>query len=303
MKRLRLAALALLCGAGPGCHAAALRFCDQAAQPSAAQLDRLLRFGDVIKSELDRSGAQVAIVARSGLDLSRFGQRHSHAGFSLRNSPNAPWSVRQLYYACDEGRPRLFDQGMAGFLLGTSDPSIGYVSALLLPAAQDKHVERQVQDNAMALQLLGGSYSANAFPFDPRHQNCNQWVIEMLASAWLPPPAPGVADAPPRVRAQHWLRDQGYAPTRIEVRPSPLMWLGAFIPWVHGDDHPPEDLARQSYRVSLPASIEAFVRRQVPGTVRMEFCHDEHRVVIRHGWTPIAEGCVPDEHDRVVLLD
>jgi hypothetical protein len=303
VKRLRPAIVALLCGVGPGCQAAALRFCDQAVQPSAAQLDRLLRFGDIIKSELERSGAQVAIVARSGLDLSRFGLRHSHAGFSLRESPNAPWSVRQLYYACDEGRPRLFDQGMAGFLLGTSDPDIGYVSALLLPPQQAARVEHQVRDDAAALQLLGGSYSANAFPFDPRHQNCNQWVIEMLATAWLPPPARGGAEPPPRVRAQHWLRDQGYAPTRIEVQPLPLMWLGAFIPWVHSDDHPAEDLARQSYRVSLPASIDAFVRRQVPGTGRLEFCHDEHRVVIRRGWAPIAEGCVPDEHDEVVALD
>ena len=53
------------------------------------------------------------------MDLSRFGVRYSHSGVSLKTGDNAPWSVRQLYYACDEERPRLYDQGLAGFVFGT----------------------------------------------------------------------------------------------------------------------------------------------------------------------------------------
>ena len=43
---------------------------------SATQQDRLLRFAAVVKDELERSGRSVALIARSGLDLSRFGVRY-----------------------------------------------------------------------------------------------------------------------------------------------------------------------------------------------------------------------------------
>ena len=151
---------------------------------SAEQKDKIFRFAGVIKAELERSGAGQALVARSGLDLGRFGIRYSHAGVSLKASPDTPWSVRQLYFACDEGRPLIFDQGLSAFLMGTDEPGLGYVSVLLLPAAEGALLERAALDNQQALALLGGEYSANAYPFSVGFQNCNQWVIELLAAAW-----------------------------------------------------------------------------------------------------------------------
>jgi len=41
----------------------------------------------------------------------------------------------------------------------------------------------------------------------------------------------------------------------------------------------------------------------VPGAERIELCHDSRQVVIRRGWTPIGDGCVPAEGDRVISLD
>ena len=105
-----------------GSHASS-RFCDRPAAIDASQQDRLLRFAAVARALERLLDHGVALISRSGLDLSRFGVRYSHAGISLKASPNGAWSVRQLYYACDESRPRLFDQGMAGFLIGTDDPS------------------------------------------------------------------------------------------------------------------------------------------------------------------------------------
>jgi hypothetical protein len=40
----------------------------------------------------------------------------------------------------------------------------------------------------------------------------------------------------------------------------------------------------------------------VPGAQRLEFCHTERHVVVRRGWTPLAEGCVPEDGDTVVPL-
>ena len=289
---------ALVSAPWAACRASALQFCDHPDTLSAAQKDRLFRFGAIIKTELDNSGASLALIARSGLDLSRFGMRYSHTGFSLKASQNTPWSVRQLYYACDERRPRLFDQGLSGFLLGTDDPAIGYVSIVFLPAAEATELERAALDNGRALQLLNATYSANAYAYGLRYQNCNQWVMELLASAW------GHLDdtGHPRAQAQRWLADQGYAPSRFDVGNRALMWAGAFVPWLHSDDHPPDDVAQMVYRVSMPASVEGFVRATLPSASRIEFCHTGRQVVIHRGWEPIDEGCIPGVQDTVITL-
>jgi hypothetical protein len=288
----------LLSAGAAAAHAGAAsgRFCDRPSPLSATQQDRLLSFAAIAKRELESSGHRVAIVARSGLNLARFGIRYSHAGISLAANPNGRWSVRQLYYACDEGQPRLYDQGVAGFLFGTDDPSLGYLSIVLLPAPAAAPLEQAALDTPRALALLGDGYSANAHAYSTRYQNCNQWLIELLAGAW------GAGDGG-RESAQRWLATQGYAPQPVEVNSRALMFAAAFVPWLRTDDHPSEDLQAMRFRTSLPASIEAFVRAQAPGAERIELCHDSQRVVIRRGWTPIADGCVAAEGDRVVALD
>lgn len=296
------ALLALLLGGlvlAGGARAASTRYCDPGASLGAVQQDRLLRFAGVIKDELARSGARLALVARSGLDLDWFGQRYSHAGISLLASPETPWAVRQLYFACDEGLPRLFDQGLSAFVFGADRPALSYVSVLLLPPDAAADLERTALDKPQALQLLGATYSANAYAFSDRYQNCNQWLAELLAAAWGGRPALDAA----RPWAQAWLREQGYAPTVFALGWPPLQWAAGLIPWLHSDDHPDEDLAALRYRVSMPASIETFVRTRLPGTTRLEFCVNEHHLVVHRGWDAVAEGCVPGAQDTVIALD
>jgi len=297
--RLLLAAAAWCCAQDARAASGSMRFCDRPAPMSAQQQDRLLRFAALIKRELDGSGETVALVSRSGLDLTRFGLRYSHAGVSLAASDNAPWSVRQLYYACDERRPRLYDQGMSGFLFGTDDPNAGYVSIVLPNGAEAAALEAAALDEPRALHLLAATYSANAHPFGLRYQNCNQWVAELLATAWGP--LHGTHDL--RARAQRWLAESGYRPAAIDVPSSWMMLAAPFVPLIHFDDHPPEDLQGLHVRTTLPAAIEAFVRERAPGAKRIEMCHDRGKAVIRHGWEPIEDGCTPRAGDRVVDLD
>ncbi len=275
-----------------------LRFCDGQAKLTAAEQDQLLRFGAVVKAELEHSGSSVALVSRSGLNLARFGHRYSHAGVSLKASRESPWAVRQLYFACDEGRPRLFDQGLSAFVMGSDEPAVGYVSVLLLPQAAAAELERAALDNRAALQLLGANYSANAYAWAETYQNCNQWLAELLAAAW------GEVDAArPRGSAQRWLKARGYAPSVFDVDSRPLMLAAGFVPWLHVDDHPEDLVLQMRFEVSMPASIEAFVRAQVPGTRRIELCHAGPHVVVHRGWTPVGEGCVAGADDRVIELD
>jgi hypothetical protein len=296
--RALLFAAVVLCGTLPAA-AGSLRFCDNGQPLGAREQDRLLRFAAVVQQVLDDAGRKVALVSRTGLDLHRFGLLYSHAGLAVRGEADGRWSVRQLYYACDERRPRIYDQGLPGFVLGTDDARIGHVSLVLLPEGDGAPVARAARDNALALRLLGADYSANAFPFSLRYQNCNQWVVELLAAAWGALPDGDEL----RAHAQGWLVEQGYAPETIDVGSRWLMFAAGFVPWVHTDDQAPGDLLALRVRTSVPASIEAFVHERLPGAERIELCHDERQVVVHRGWTPLAPGCAAGEGDAVVAID
>ena len=278
------------------------RFCNVQTPLQAPQLDRLLRFAAIAKDALQASGAEVALMARSGLNLGRFGVRYSHAGIALRQGGLGAWSVRQLYYACDEGRPQVFDQGLAGFVSGTEDPDSGYLSAVLLPAAAAQTLQQAALDKPRAVGLLAARYSANAYAHSLRYQNCNQWLVELLAVAWgdlrVDPVRPAL-----RSQAQQWLATQGYEPEGVDVGSHMLMAVAPLIPWIHLDDHPESDRFALRLRTSLPADIERLVRRIEPQAQRIELCHAAGRVVLRRGWTPIAPGCLAEPGDRVYLLD
>ena len=285
-------------------HAFSFQVCDRPRDPTADQRDVMLRFGALVRDEISASGAPAALIARSGLDLHRLDVRYSHAAVVLKDNLDHPWSVRELYFSCDEHKPRVYDEGLTGFLLGTDDPQTGYVSLVFLPPERAESLRGTAVDKQHALGVLGASYSANAYPFSTLHQNCNQWVIELLADAWGPGgnDASAAADADARTRAQAWLRGQGYLPTVFTVSMHPMTWLPRLVPWLSNDDHPLHEVAHDRYSVSMPSSIETFVQAKVPGARRVEICHAGRRVVLHRGWDDIAEGCVPAPGDQTFEL-
>jgi len=288
-------------GVGAGAGGASSRYCDAESRLTVAHKDRLLRFAELVRGELERSGAEVAIISRTGLDLERWDIRHSHAGVSVRHGGDTAWSVRQLYYACDEGQPRIFDQGLAAFLFGADQPTLGHVSVVLVPAAQTAPLRRAALDNRLALALLAGRYSANAYPFSTRYQNCNQWLAELLAAGWG-----DIAPGPQaRGQAQAWLAARSYEPSVVDVGWRLVMWAGAlFVPWIHNDDHPAQDLAAARYRISLPAAVEGLVRAEAPGAERLQFCYTPQHVLVRRGWGAAqAADCAQESGDERVVLE
>ncbi|HEX7867899.1 MAG TPA: DUF2145 domain-containing protein [Variovorax sp.] len=298
-RRLALLGLAaVLAFAGAAAHATSSQFCDRAKPLTASQQDRVLRFTAVVQQALSDTGSDAVLISRSGLDLSRFRIRYSHTAIAWKGA-DGTWLARQLYYACDEGHPRLYDQGLAGFVMGIDDATLGYVSIVSLPAEAARALRQAALDTPRALRLLAARYSANAYPFSLRYQNCNQWVMELLAVAW--------GDLPDgddlRERSQQWLRAAPYRPEPVDVGSHALIFASNFVPLIHLDDHPEEDIYALKLRVSLPSTVEAFVREQRPGSERVELCHDSRQVVMHRGWEPISDNCRPAEGDRVVLLD
>ncbi len=292
-----LAGLALACSAHAG--SLAHRFCDgDGSHLSAAEQDRLLRFAAVVRQRLQQSPEPLALISRSGLRLQRWGVRYSHSGLALAAHPDAPWTVRQLYYACNEARPRVFDQGVAGFLFGTESPQLGFASLVFVPGEAGQQLARTALDNEAALRVLHPHYSANAHPFSLRYQNCNQWVAELIASAWAPP-----SDGDPRAQAQAWLQSAGYEPPAVDARSRAWLWIArAFVPWVHFDDHPEDDWRRAQVRTTLPAALESWLQQRHPAARRVELCHTLTHVVVRENGAPLNEACVPEPGDEVLPL-
>lgn len=291
---IRSAGAALALAAGLAQAGSLPHGCARAQNVTATQQDRLLRFTAVIRQVLADSGTPAALISRSGTDLSRFGLRYSHAAIALADGLDMPWAVRQLYYACAEGAPRLFDQGLAGFVAGSDDADLGYVSLVLLPPEAAAPLARATLDKPLALGLLNARYSANAYPFSTLFQNCNQWVAELIAAA-------GGGSAT-REDAQAWLRREGYAPEPVHA-PGWLMLAGRFVPWLHFSDHPDELLSAGAVQTSLPDSLEAFARHRWPAARRIEFCHGPQGILQREAGPPLATGCLPQPGDRVLPLD
>lgn len=295
MRRLLLLAATWLAATGA---AASPAFCGLTEPHTAAQQDRLLRMAAAVQRVLAAEDAPAALVARSGLNLRRVGLRYSHAGLALRAHPEGAWAVRQLYYDCEQGLPRLYDQGLPGFVLGTGDADLGHFSVVVLPGLAGARAAAAALDAERAKALLAARYSANAFAFATRYQNCNQWVAELLAAAWAPLP-----DGPAlRERAQDWLGAAGYAPSTVDVA-SPLVQLVAlFSPWLHADDHPEADLKAARIRVSTPEALAAFALAHVPGARQVELCHTDRQLVLREGGPPLPPDCTPAATDRVEPL-
>lgn len=273
-------------------------FCGQTEAHDAAQQDQLLRVATALQRVLDAEAAPAALVARSGMNLHRVGLTYSHAGLALRAHPAGAWTVRQLYYDCAHGLPRLYDQGLPGFVLGNGDADLGHLSVVLLPGPAGAQAAATALDGERAKALLAAHYSANAFAWATRYQNCNQWVAELLATAW----APLAAGPELRERAQAWLSTAGYAPSAVDVA-SPLVQVVAlFSPWLHADDHPEADLKAARIRVSTPEALAAFALTQVPGARQIELCHTAQHLVVREGGLPLPADCTPAATDRVLPL-
>jgi len=296
----RLALAAGLLTMSMAAQALSFEICDRPKDPGADQRDVMLRFGALVREELVASGQDVVLIARSGLDLRRLDVRYSHEAVALKDNDDKPWSVRELYYSCEDHQPRVFDEGLSGFLMGTDDPATSYISLVFLPPDRAAPLRATAVDKHHALGVLGASYSANAYPFSTRHQNCNQWVMELLADAWGARDAG--TDAGARTQAQAWMRAQGYLPTVFTASAHPMMWLADLVPWLANDDHPSEEVAHNRYNVSMPASIETFVQAKVPGATRIELCHAGRHVVLHRGWDDVADGCVAGPGDRTLEL-
>jgi len=296
----RVAALVLGLALVTGAQAAT--FCDRGGEVPAGEQDHQLQVVAVARRVLEASGVDAALVSRSGTDLSRFQLQYSHSGLALKDSRNGPWSVRQLYYACDESRARLYDQGLAGFLLSAGRTAPIRIAIVTLPGEAGDRLASRALDNRLALALLSPRYSASAYAFATRYQNCNQWVAELMGFAWTPGGEDPPDRTPDRAQAQRALRSLGYDPAPVLVPSHAVMFAAQFVPLIHSDDHPLDDLYAMRLKVSTPAALEAFAHQRVPRAQRIELCASGGQIVVRRGWQPLPPDCRASAGDEILPL-
>jgi hypothetical protein len=213
-----------LAAASPPAHAG--RSCEE--RPlSADRLAQGLTLAERTARALDASGIRVAILARAGQDLSRYGLRWSHIGIAYRES--AGWRVVHKLNACGSATASLYRQGLGEFFL--DDPYRWEAAFVPLAPPLAAQIADALADNRRISALDTPAYSMVAYTWGGTYQQSNQWAIETLAS--LAEPA-----ASNRERAQAWLRFKGYESSVLRI--DALTRLGARITRANiaFDDHP-----------------------------------------------------------------
>jgi hypothetical protein len=242
--RQRTVACVLAWGVAAAAHAG--RTCETQAL-DVETVRRSMELAERTALRLDASGAQVAIIARAGQDLSRYGLSWSHMGFAYRESPGTPWRVVHKLNQCGTAAGGLYRQGLGEFFL---DRMFRYEAAyvVLSPEAQARLLP-VLRDNARLSRWHVEPYSMVAYPWSLRYQQSNQWVLETLAGAMEP--AAGT-----RLQAQGWLQMRDYRPAVLRI--SAMERLGARIGTAHiaFDDHP--DAKRFTGRIETVTVDSAF---------------------------------------------
>lgn len=251
---LLAAGVLLLCLAPITAHAGAS--CEERplqAQNVVQALDLALRTRDA----LDASGAQVALIARAGQDLSAYGLRYSHMAFAWRDHPQGRWLVVHELNGCGSASSSLYNEGLGNFFL---DDMFLYEALVVLPSAAVQQRLAQVLAANTPRRLHQPHYNMLAYAYGTRYQNSNQWLLETLAAASA---APGQVEN--RDEAQAWLKAAGFTP--IPVHLPALTRLGArmFRANVAFDDHPFEQrMAGRIDTVTVDAVVR-FVRQRDAG--------------------------------------
>ncbi len=200
---------------------------------TATQVKDSMALAQATAEALDRSGAQVVLLARAGQNLDEYGLRWSHVGFVYRDADangKPVWRVMHKLNECGTAQADLYRQGLAEFFMDRPYRLEGAFS-VLKPQLQEALLP-VLKDNAQAATMHTPAYSMLAYPWAQQYQQSNQWALETLAGA----AAPG--EVFNRPQAQQWLKRAGYQPSDLQI--SAVKRLGARIGManVAFDDHP-----------------------------------------------------------------
>jgi hypothetical protein len=179
---------------------------------------------------LEASGASVALVARAGQDLSKYGLRFSHMGIVVRDHPAGRWTVVHELNDCGTAASELYNEGIGNFFL---TDLYRYEAEVVLPGPDTQERLARLLVGRTARRLHDPHYNMLSYVYSTRYQNSNQWVLEVLAAAAAPP-----GQVETRQEAQSWVKAAGYDPVTVEIPATVRLGARMFRANVAFDDHP-----------------------------------------------------------------
>jgi hypothetical protein len=216
---------------------------------------KAMKLAERTLAALDKSGAQVVLIARAGQDLSKYGLRYSHMGYAWRDHPQGRWLVVHELNQCGSAKSALFDQGLGNFFL---DDMFAYETRIVVPgpAAQARIVA--MLRSTTPLRLHDARYNMLAFPYSTNYQNSNQWLLETYAASISDLQIDG------RAQAQAWLKLADYQPSAIDIPAVTRLGARMFRANVSFDDQPAERRMMGRIDTVTVDSVVRFVHQRDP---------------------------------------
>lgn len=212
-----------------------------------------IRQGIALNKDLKRSGAQVALVARVGSDISKYGMYYTHVGIAVKDFPGRrnKWTMVHLINKCGTAQSAIHAQGLAHFFLEDLY-NTDYQISLLDPETQER-LNRAIR-TSLVKEVHEAHYSMLAYPFATDYQNSNQWVLEFIEAA--------DSGQNSRSRIQQLLQEKGYKPSIIAIGRLTQWGASLFKANVRFDDHPLEEQNTYSYSTVTVDSILQYLEKQ-----------------------------------------
>ena len=228
----------------------------------AATVHRALTLAHKARLILDASSAEIALIARAGQNLTRYGVRYSHFGFAWRDHPKGRWLIAHELNQCGTAISDIYDEGLGNFFL---DDLWKMEAAILIPNVATQRRIAAALKSRIHLALHEARYNMTAYPFSVKYQNSNQWALEVIAAAEARDTV-----IVTRAQAQKWLALTDYQPTELKL--DTITRLGARLAKtnVAFDDHPGELRWSDRIRTVTVDSVFNFIAMRDPEAVRFE---------------------------------
>lgn len=238
--------------------AAAGTACSEKAQ-SPETVQKAFQLAVKTRAALEATGAQVALVARVGQDLSQYNLRFSHMAFVWRDHPQGKWFVIHELNQCGTADSALYNEGLANFFF---DDMFAWDALIITPSAdlQEKIVER-LKNPQQLESMHQARYNMVAYPFSTQYQNSNQWVLEILADA-MRNAKQSHTNQSMRAQSQTWLKENGYKPSMLHIMTLQRLAGRMFKANVAFDDHPNADRFAGKIEVVSVDSVAEFMQKR-----------------------------------------
>ena len=203
-----------------------------------------------LRDTLDEAQPAVALVARAGADLSKYGLTYSHMAFVNRNS-DGRWRVLHALNHCGSDSSALFSQGLLEFF---TDSPFEYKAQIVIPTVATQAALLPLVTDGRARRMHHALYNMIAYPYSTRYQNSNQWVLEVVAVAL----SAGTVD---RTAAHRVLQRTGYSPQQVRIGALERLGASMFKANIRFVDHPLAVRLTGIYPVVSVRSIIRYLQR------------------------------------------